>query len=154
MDRESALSCTEAGHVAAVVACVSGCSGQTLHNTKTQAHWISGRSSKVMGTSCDVTCRRLRHLCDLCAATTSTCEQVFRGRMTAQTIRSLLHAAGNRTRRPCVGPMCTVVIDVSVMYEMDFRHHHDILTHDFGIKSHHDHIFCLLVHHIQYIKLY
>lgn len=57
VDRESALSCTEAGQFVAEVACVSRCNRQTLHNMKTHVRHIGSVADRPRSWALRVTSR-------------------------------------------------------------------------------------------------
>lgn len=95
------------------VARAFGCSRETIRNLRIRVNATGGVADRPRPGARRVTSQRqdqqirLRHLRDRFLTATSTSREMFRGRVTAQTVRNRLHAAGLHPRRPHIGTILT-----------------------------------------------
>ena len=111
VDRERAIGMLNAGRSKRYVAGVFGCSRWTIHKLWNRLQQTGSTSDRPRPGRQKVTTpaqdRRIRtlHLRNRQKTATSTSNELFRGQVSAQTVRRRLHAFNIRARRPYVGPI-------------------------------------------------
>uniref|UniRef100_A0A8C4RBW6 Transposase Tc1-like domain-containing protein n=1 Tax=Eptatretus burgeri TaxID=7764 RepID=A0A8C4RBW6_EPTBU len=110
---ERAIGMLNTGTSVTDVARVMGCSRQTIHNLQTRLHQTGTTADRPCPGRPRVTSRAedrqivFRHLRNRFVTATSTGNELFGGRVTAQTIRNRLRSARLHARRPYRGPILT-----------------------------------------------
>lgn len=113
IERERAIGMLNTGTSVTDVARAMGCSRRTIHDLRTRLQHTGTTADRPRSGRPRVTTQAedrqivLRHLRNRFVTATSTRNELFRGRITAQTIRNRLRTAGLHARRPYRGPILT-----------------------------------------------
>lgn len=113
IQRERAIGMLNTGTSVTDVARVMGCSRRTIHDLRTRLQQTGTTADRPRSGRPRVTTQAedrqivLRHLRNRFLTATSTRNELFRGRVTAQTIRNRLRTARLHARRPYRGPILT-----------------------------------------------
>ena len=113
IQRERAIGMLNTGTSVTDVARVMGCSRRTIHDLRTRLQQTGTSADRPRSGRPRVTTHAedrqivLRHLRNRFLTATSTRNELFRGRVTAQTIRNRLRTARLHARRPYHGPILT-----------------------------------------------
>lgn len=111
VQRERAIGMLNAGMSKCAVARIFNCTRATIYSLCNRLQQTGSTSDRPRPGAARVTSRaddqriRLLHLRNRQQTATRTCQEVFRGRISPQTIRNRLRHYGLRSRRPYVGPV-------------------------------------------------